>query len=146
MMPKKIIRFDGQYSFLSNFSPAVFVWDDITWANSEAAYQAAKSLDREVRLAFAELTDPVAAKRGGKRIALRPDWNEVKFDIMYDIVYEKFHQNPILAKKLLQTKDAILEEGNHWGDKIWGVCPAGSGNGQNWLGKILMAVREDLQK
>lgn len=145
-MSKAITEFKGQYSFLSNFYSCKFVWDGIVWPHSEAAYQAAKTLDRETREAFADLQNPVAAKRAGKRIALRSDWDEVKFEIMYDIVYEKFRQNPHLLTKLWQTKDAVLEEGNHWGDRIWGISPAGSGKGQNWLGRILMAVREDLQK
>lgn len=145
-MSRKIVQFSGRYSFLSNFSPAKFTWDDIQWPNSEAAYQAAKSNDREVRLAFAELISPVAAKHGGKRILVRDDWEEVKTEIMYDIVFEKFNQNPHLAKKLIDTGDAILEEGNSWRDTFWGVCPVGSGNGKNWLGKILMSVREDLQR
>lgn len=142
-MSKPITEFKGQYQFLSNFYPCKFVWDGIVWPHSEAAYQAAKTLDRETREAFADLTNPVAAKHAGKRIALRPDWNEVKFEIMYDIVHEKFHQNPHLLKKLLQTKDSVLEEGNYWGDRIWGISPAGSDKGQNWLGRILMDIRDN---
>ena len=34
-------------------------------------------------------------------------------------------------------------EGNTWNDTFWGVC---NGQGQNWLGKILMLVRSELNK
>jgi len=139
----KIILFKGEYHFLSNFYAARFEWDGIVWPHSEAAYQAAKTLDREVREAFATLTNPVAAKRAGKRVFMRKDWNEVKAEIMYDIVYSKFDQNPNLKRKLLQTGNKILEEGNTWGDRTWGICPPGSGQGQNLLGRILMSIRDE---
>ena len=61
---------------------------------------------------------------------------------MLEIVRSKFKQNKDLAKKLIETGDAYLEEGNWWGDKIWGVC---NGEGENRFGKILMQVREELK-
>ena len=60
-----------------------------------------------------------------------------------EIVEEKFRQNPKLAEMLLATEDAILIEGNTWGDKFWGVC---NGVGENNLGKVLMYVRDCLNK
>lgn len=139
-----IISFWGKNRFLSNFYPAEFVWDNIVWKHSEGAYQAAKSLNREARLAMAAVEKPGATKQLGKRINIRPDWNEVRDEIMYEIVTEKFRQNPDLKAQLIATGDAHLEEGNTWGDRYWGVCPVGSGNGQNKLGKTLMKVRQEL--
>jgi ribA/ribD-fused uncharacterized protein len=139
-----ILSFWGKNRFLSNFYPAEFVWDNIVWKHSEGAYQAAKSLNREVRLEIAAMEKPGATKRIGKRMDIRPDWNEVRDQIMYEIVLEKFRQNPELKTKLLATGDAHLEEGNTWNDRYWGVCPVGSGNGENKLGKTLMRVRQEL--
>jgi ribA/ribD-fused uncharacterized protein len=139
-----IFVFEGKYHFLSNFHSCEVVWDGIVWKHSEGAYQAAKSLDREVRLAMADL-DAHASKQSGKRVLLRPDWDKVKDGIMLEIVRAKFQQNPDLKGKLLATDDAHLEEGNWWKDRYWGVCPARSGNGLNKLGKILMIVREELK-
>lgn len=51
---------------------------------------------------------------------MRKDWESVKFSIMKDLVKAKFTQNPDLARKLLATDDAHLEEDNTWGDRIWG--------------------------
>lgn len=62
---------------------------------------------------------------------------------MKDVVEAKFSQNPDLAKKLLETEDAYLEEGNDWGDRIWGTV---NGIGANNLGRILMEVREILKE
>ncbi|MDE7478548.1 MAG: NADAR family protein, partial [Lachnospiraceae bacterium] len=76
------------------------------------------------------------------RVKLRHDWEKVKFDIMYEICKAKFSQNEELREKLIATGKVRLEEGNTWGDKIWGTV---NGKGQNNLGKILMRVREELR-
>ena len=68
---------------------------------------------------------------------------EVKDKVMYEIVLAKFTQNPDLKEKLLATGDEYLEEGNTWGDTIWGTV---DGVGENRLGKILMRVRDELNE
>jgi ribA/ribD-fused uncharacterized protein len=137
-----ISEFFGENRFLSNFYPAEFVWDGIVWPSSEHAYQAAKMLDRNKRIEFSKLRTPSEAKKLGKHIELREDWNEVRYDLMYEIVLEKFRQNPHLKAKLIATGDARLEEGNNWNDRTWGICPPGSNMGLNWLGEILMSIRD----
>lgn len=44
----------------------------------------------------------------------------------------------------LDTKamNALFPEGNTWDDTYWGVC---KGVGTNYLGKLLMIVRNDLK-
>lgn len=140
----KIIEFQGTYRFLSNFYSILFVWEGITWTSSEHAYQAAKTVDLKIRKQISVLKTPGAAKRFGKTIQLRSDWELIKINIMEEIVREKFNQNKVLAKKLMETGDLILEEGNRWNDNFWGVCPPNSGSGQNHLGLILMKVRKEL--
>jgi hypothetical protein len=132
-----INNFKGKYYFLSNFYSAPVNVDGILYANNEAAFQASKALNMQERSTFANL-NPSAAKRKGRRIKLRPDWEEVKEQIMYKICFEKFWQNSHLCDKLLQTENEHLEEGNTWGDKEWGTV---NGQGKNKLGKILMQVR-----
>jgi len=61
---------------------------------------------------------------------------------MYEICKAKFSQNTELKKRLLSTGNEHLEEGNTWGDKIWGTV---NGIGENRLGKILMRIREELR-
>lgn len=142
-MTLPILQFKNQYSFLSNFYPVEFVWDNIVWHHSEGAYQAAKTLDCEERLKISKMISPVTAKRAGKRIQLRSDWEEVKVGVMHEIVKAKFNQNPHLKVMLIDTGDADLEEGNTWNDRIWGICPLGSSQGLNYLGEILMSLRDD---
>lgn len=53
----------------------------------------------------------------------------------------------ILKKKLLETGDAELIEGNYWHDNTWGqcYCPRCKNKiGENHLGKLLMKIRESL--
>jgi hypothetical protein len=136
-----ILTFDGEYRFLSNFYPASFVWQDNLWLTSEHAYQAAKCIDPAERTLILNLPTAVATKRAGKLVKMRPDWDEVKVDLMLEIVFEKFNQNPELKAKLLATGSARIEEGNTWRDTTWGICPPGSNKGQNHLGRILMDLR-----
>ena len=137
----KIDSFKGEYFFLSNFYPTKIKYNGIQYLNNEAAFQAQKCTTMEDRIKFSCL-NPSDAKRLGRRIILRNDWESVKISIMHDIVFEKFKQNPHLTKKLLDTGDVYLEEGNNWGDRIWGTV---NGVGRNELGKILMEVRKEIK-
>lgn len=137
----KIKDFKGKYFFLSNFYNAPVRYDGILFLNNESAFQSMKCVDREERRSFAPL-DPSVAKRKGRHVKLREDWEDVKENYMYEIVLAKFSQNPDLKAKLLATQDAYLEEGNTWGDREWGTI---NGVGKNKLGKILMTVREILK-
>lgn len=135
-----INEFDGEYFFLSNYYPAPVIYCATTFGNNEAAFQAMKCPYRIA--SFADLP-PNEAKRLGRRVHLREDWEEVKDNIMYEICKAKFTQNEDLRQRLLATGDEYLEEGNYWDDKYWGVC---GGEGQNKLGKILMRVRDELRE
>lgn len=139
-----ISEFRKKYSFLSNYSEKCFIWKDRMFCNSEAAFQSEKSLDLTVRDSFTRLT-PKEAKAAGRRVKLRPDWEEVKDGLMEEIVYEKFSQNDGLAIKLLETGDATLIEGNNWHDQYWGV-DLETGEGENKLGIILMRVRDRIRE
>ena len=132
------------YSFLSNFHEAPVEYRGLVFGSSEAAFQAQKCMTDEAKALFTEL-GPGKSKGVGRRVPLRPDWEEVKAGIMEEIVRAKFTQHPDLAEKLLATGDRILVEGNHWGDTFWGVDTR-TGQGENHLGKILMKVREELRQ
>lgn len=136
-----IDSFRGKYFFLSNFFEAPVIYDGITYLNNEAAFQAQKTLNKEQRLDFAML-NPSQAKKKGRSISLRPDWEEIKINVMYEICKAKFTQNENLKRSLLNTGNTELIEGNNWGDKIWGQV---NGIGENNLGKILMKIREELK-
>lgn len=169
----KIDWFDGsQFDFLSNFHPSplmlperVYRWlgiDDVAsrakeisasiqWANGEAAFQAFKCADVDTFLDIADSESPGHAKGIGRRCKMRNDWNDVKVDVMRETIRAKFSpQNPILAKRLLDTGYAELVEGNTWGDAVWGrplghYRFAGTQRGENLLGQLLMQRRSELR-
>ena len=138
----KINSFRGEYSFLSNFYEAPVEYEGLTYRSSEAAYQAQKCADPKDRKVFTAM-NPAEAKKAGRTVTLRKDWEDVKISIMTGIVRAKFEQNPDLAERLIATKDAYLEEGNNWGDRVWGTV---NGEGANNLGLILMDTRKFLRK
>lgn len=138
---ENIKGFFGDYRWMSNFHMCEVEYEGILYPSSEHAYQAAKSTDEGVRRLF---TTGSAAdiKSLGRKITMRSDWESVKYQVMSDILLDKFLSHPNLKQKLLDTGNKYLEETNWWKDKIWGVY---RGEGTNWLGKILMEIREKLR-
>jgi ribA/ribD-fused uncharacterized protein len=148
----------ARFGFLSNFAPAPILLDGETWPTVEHYYQAQKSLDPAYRAAIRQTQTPGEAKRrAAPRTAQgragasswfvqnnadpRPDWQEVKLEIMRKGVQAKFAQNPELARRLLATGTAELIEDSR-ADAFWGM--GRDGKGCNWLGRLLMDVRQAL--
>jgi len=151
MSDKKLVidRFRGKYRFLSNFYIcSIEVQEDIpgsgivsiVYPSVEHAFQAAKSFALWYKLAVRDADSPGDAKRMGREIQARPEWEDVKVPIMLELLHKKFSHSD-LGEKLLQTGYAELIEGNNWRDMEWGVC---GGEGKNLLGKLLMQVRDDI--
>ncbi|AZO48067.1 NADAR family protein [Mesorhizobium sp. M4B.F.Ca.ET.058.02.1.1] len=136
---KEILEFSGEYRWLSNFFMVHVTIGQLTFASTEHAYQAAKSLDPVDWKDVIECVSPGAAKRMGRNVTLRPDWEDIKLDVMREITAAKYDQHPHLHAKLMATKGMNLVEGNHWGDTFWGVC---RGKGENHLGRIIMEYRD----
>ena len=137
-----IDSFSGENFFLSNFFPIEIEYDGRKWKTSEHAYQAMKVTNFAEQEAIRAVEKPGKAARLGKLLLLRQDWEQVKFRIMKEVLISKF-SIPEMKEKLLATGDEELIEGNNWGDQIWGVC---DGKGENWLGKLLMEVRDEMRK
>lgn len=136
-----ILEFKGDFRFLSNMYKVLIRIDNTLFLSVEHWYQANKTKDHNIYEAIRKCSTPREAKAFGNRIDLRPDWDDIKLDIMYKGVLAKFSQNEDLKSKLLSTR-GLLVEGNYWGDQYWGVC---NGVGENHLGKILMEIREVLR-
>jgi ribA/ribD-fused uncharacterized protein len=127
-----ITSFREQYRFLSNF----YVEPDGTHVEGE--FQAQKVLNPSL----CKLT-PFAAKQMGCRFPRRTDWDAIRLATMELLVRQKFTDHHELQEALLATGDEELVEGNYWNDTFWGVC---NGHGLNHLGKILMKIRNELQR
>jgi ribA/ribD-fused uncharacterized protein len=167
-----ITEFQGQYRFLSNFweQPVFYqhpyMQSAIWWPSAEHAFQASKTqLPTQARWVL-DADSPGQAKRLGRKLALRPDWEQVKKRVMFSVLAAKFARDPgvtsgSLGAQLVATAPQILIEGNRWGDDYWGAVPAAwaphpgalswtaeDGSllwGHNYLGRLLMAVRDILE-
>lgn len=145
-MNDPITSFRGDYEFLSNFYECpimmTFGKDNIPFEfrNAEAAFQAHKTTNFADLVMFTNMTGS-EAKKFGLKVKLRNDWNDIRLQVMTEVVLTKFVVNKDLRDKLIATGQRELIEGNTWGDTFWGVC---NGKGENHLGKILMEVRSML--
>ena len=166
-LKETISTFDREYAFLSNFCPSPIIYaarewsffehahqeegsfgEPKEWRTVEHAFQAQKTFIEAEQELIRSAPTPGKAKRLGRKISFfRPDWEEVKVDIMYDLLNLKFTQNKDLGRQLAETGDALLVEGNYWHDNIWGDCGCEKCRdieGENLLGKLLMEVRREL--
>lgn len=138
--------FSGELAFLSNMHPSrirLTVMDKVfVFSNAEAAFHAGKCVKINDIVLLANLTDGYAAKKLGRKVQMRSDWDAYKVTWMKHVVNAKFNQNPELMEKLIDTYPIPLKETNTWNDTFWGVC---NGTGQNHLGKILMDIRKEKQ-
>ena len=136
-----IDRFVGKYGFLSNFYPCKVRYLGQDYTSVEHAFQAAKTTNSSDRETIRKCITAKEAKRLGRHIKLREDWESVKLAHMEMFVQEKF-KNTKLRDWLLETGDDELVEGNFWGDTFWGRC---DGVGENHLGRIIMNVRDKIR-
>lgn len=139
--PFFITEFSRNYKWLSNFYSHRIEVEGDSYHTAEHAYQASKAMDREERVEIMDTPSPADAKKIGRNLlSIRGDWDDVKVDVMREILAIKF-SDPELSEKLIATGDAVLIEGNNHGDRFWGVY---KGRGHNMLGKLLMELRDDL--
>jgi len=149
VMSTKSIKFyrssEAPYGVFSNFLKyhPIFLKGKF-WPSSEHYYQAQKYAGTEYEEAVRLVGTPREAADLGRDTTkpLRPDWEQVKNDIMREAVRAKFSQYKTLQKVLLDTGDAELIE-HTTKDTYW--ADGGDGSGENWLGKILMEIREEFK-
>lgn len=151
-----ITSFRGKYRWLSNFFPStVWILVGTKWVKCrtvEHAYQASKTLDPRQRRAIIETSTPGDAKHMGQCVRRVAYWDDVKLIVMLELLRQKFSHAPLM-RKLRDTGDAKLIEGNTWHDNFWGVCTCGAceiettgdWRGENWLGRLVMRVRKDIR-
>ena len=130
----------NEFAFLSNYYPCTVEYKGLVYDSSEAAFQAQKTINELKKKEFCGIS-PNEAKRLGRRIDLRNDWESIKDLVMYEVVKAKFSQNEDFKALLLQVKEPIVED-NTWNDTYWGVC---NGVGQNKLGKILEKIKMEFK-
>lgn len=144
-----IDSFTGEYRFLSNFHSLEcnLCHEGISYPTTEHFYVAMKTIEPTERFRISKIETPGKAKREGRKLLLRDDWDDrLKIAVMRAAIKYKFSlYNPNLKRKLLLTEEQELKEGNGHKDYFFGVDNF-TGEGLNWLGKILMDRRAELTK
>ena len=130
--------FTKEYAFLSMFFDRQIVFNDLTYKNAEAAYQAQKTDNEAMRKKFTRLL-PTEAIRRAEKLPLRDDWDSIKDEALYQINKTKF-SDAALRQKLIETRQEELINAINYTDER-GVF---NGKGENKLGKVLMKIREEL--
>jgi len=146
--PSVIDGFTGEHRFLSNFWVHPMTWNGHEAASGEHHFNAAKTLDPVEAECVRSAGSPRAAKQVGRKVTLRPEWDEhARFEVMRGVTEAKF-ADPALRRRLLDTGDDLLIETNTWHDQVWGQCSCPKHRmwpGANHLGRTLMAVRSTLR-
>ncbi len=143
----KIVGFyEREFYCFSNFSSFAVRWKGKLWPTSEHAYQAAHFFATAPALAAKILkarSAHDALKLARANTAKFPNnWDDVRFDIMTDIVRHKVQQHPYVQYKLMLTGKRLLIE-DSFRDAVWGWGPRKTG--RNELGKIWMKIRDELR-
>lgn len=154
-----IYEFRNEYDWMSNFYTCgvylpqernVKCLDTISqeklykFPTIEHAYQASKTLIKdEISQFMLQGLTAGQAKRLGRKITLRNDWDDIKLKIMYSLQKQKYSKNKF-KKLLINTGDCYIMEGNYWKDTFWGV-DLDTMEGENHMGKILMRIRQDIK-
>lgn len=107
----------------------------------EHLFQAEKTLEPDYKQRILSADSPTIAKRWGREVPLRPDWEEVKLNVMLECLHKKFDIPEYRA--LLMQHHGTLAEMNTWHDNYWGVCTCVwcGKKGLNMLGQLLMYLR-----
>lgn len=146
---KAILQFKGTYRFLSNFYRSPIVYREDVYKTAEHLFQALKTTDFAIREIIRKISLPGNAKKFGRTVELRDDWENKEDNAMLLVLRLKFSQNEKLKRRLLKTGKRLLKESNYWHDNYWGdcFCPrCRKIEGKNKLGKTLMRVRKELQE
>lgn len=148
-LAEKMSEFIGFYPreffCLDNFSSFAVVYNGVKYPTVEHAYQSLKFVDTAPEIAK-QIADCFSAHEAQKiaqanKDKQNPNWDEIKVDIMEELLRFKLEQNPYVKKKLLQTKDCTICEDSPK-DAFWGIGQ--NRDGQNQLGKLWMKLRSEL--
>ncbi len=140
----KFYKTGDKYGCFSNFSSHPIVINNVEWKTSEHYFQAMKFLDPKLQNRVREINSPMEAAKFGRdrALPLRPDWEQVKDDVMRTAIIAKVTQNQEVFDILFYTDDAILIE-HTINDAYW--ADGGDGRGKNMLGIILMEIRDKIK-
>lgn len=135
--------YETEHYMFSNFSSFSVEYKGVLWVTSEYAYQAAKFTDDVIREKIKNSRSSYDAFTIARlhKDSYRPDWQDVKLEVMEEVVRKKHEQHPCIQKKLKETGSKLIVEDSPV-DDFWGWGP--NKDGENNLGKIWMKIRNEL--
>lgn len=141
----QVLFYEQEFYPLSNFSAFALRWKHLRFDTSEAAYHWEKfpgypSVQASIQLAPSAHEAFQLARR--LRDFCRPDWDDIKVDVMREILRAKVRQHEYVRRKLIDTGDRELIE-NSWRDDFWGW--GAKQDGTNELGKLWMQIRTEIR-
>jgi predicted NAD-dependent protein-ADP-ribosyltransferase YbiA (DUF1768 family) len=125
-MQKRIEKFTDEFEFLSNHFKSTIGFEGIVYPTVTHAYQSLKLKNQCDRSAIAKFDDPRGVVGYARKCETVGNWSTVSQIVMLELLVQKF-KNPFLREKLLNTGDSFL------------------GDGRNFVGSLLMKVREQIR-
>ena len=141
-MSIKFYKLKDPGGYMSNFYPARMYIYKRWWTWAEAPYQVRKTFQAEGWELIHNAKTARESRELGQKLTMRPDWDQIKREVMKEVCLAKFLQHPDLRKQLMATGTEELIEDSPV-DWYWGIGK--DGTGQNVLGQVLMEVRAKLQ-
>ena len=140
----QIFFYEQNYYPFSNFSSFQVYWKGYRWMTAEHAYHSEKFINYPDIVELLKQT--TSAHDAFKLAAFYKDkyvenWDDIKLNIMEQILTAKIEQHPYVKKKLFDSGDKELIE-NSWRDSYWGW--GDNKDGENNLGKTWMKVRDKI--
>ena len=135
----------GELGYLANYSNHGFTKNGVFYKTVEHYYQSEKFSDPEIKKRIIDADTPKEASNIGRdRSNIRiPNFKEVKNQVMFDGILEKFRQHRDIAYKLIETRNRGIAEATV-DEYYWGIGKDKSG--KNVIGDILVKVRERIKE
>ena len=113
------------------------------WPNPPRLSELHKEFEYMMNIRIARSPEEAARMGRDRSLPLRPDWEEVKDEIMFKALVAKFTQHKDLYDLLMSTEDALIVEHTER-DRYWG--DGENGKGKSMLGNLLMKLRDHLKQ
>lgn len=148
----------GPYRTFSNMAEYPVQIEDKRYPTVEHYFQAMKAQtfnDKEILQQILETPSAKAVKALGKKVKnfIKEKWDSERLDVMKRGVRAKFVQHPEIQKQLIETGNKQIGDADAR-DLFWGIGTSENTDkskypekwkGQNQLGKIMMALRDEFK-